>query len=630
MPIRQLPAQLINQIAAGEVVERPASVVKELLENSLDAGSDRIEMEIEGGGTRGIRIRDNGCGIPKQEMPLALARHATSKIQSLEDLEAVSSLGFRGEALPSIASVSRLTVTSATRDQAHGYRVSGDGSDKVDDPEPAPHQPGTTIEVRDLFFNTPARRKFLRKEQTEYRHLEQVVKRIALSRFDLTLTLRHNQRGQLRFEAATARDAWERRVAQVVGKPFMENALFVDREVGAGEDHRLRLWGWIARPTFSRSQADLQYFYINGRMAKDKVIAHAVRQAYQDVLFHGRHPAFVLYLELEPSMVDVNAHPTKHEVRFREQRQVHDFLFSSIHKALADERPGQAVEESGGHGMASNGVLTGSAQIQGETMGLNGPSGGEGLSRGGMGGSGSGMQSRPPTQGKMSLSVQEQLAAYDRLHGLGRAESAQSDEPSVVTDEDAPPMGFALAQLHGVYILAQNQQGLVLVDMHAAHERITYERLKTGLDGEGIRSQPLLVPVSVAVSGREADAAEGHLADFQKVGLEVQRMGPETLLVRSIPTLLAQSDPETLLRDVLSDILKDGESQRLRESMNEVLSTMACHGSVRANRKLTVPEMNALLRDMERTERSGQCNHGRPTWVQLNMNELDRLFLRGR
>ncbi len=612
MTIRQLPPQLINQIAAGEVVERPASVVKELLENSLDAGSRRIDVEVEGGGVRLIRIRDTGSGIPEDELALALSRHATSKITNLEDLEAVGSLGFRGEALPSIASVSRLTLTSKTDAQDHAYAVRGDGSDEVSPPEPAAHPLGTTIEVRDLFFNTPARRKFLKAEKTEYRHLEQVVKRIALSRFDVAVSLRHNQRTHLRFEAADQRVGWERRVSEVCGSAFLESALFVDHLVGEGTRNSLRLWGWIAKPTFSRSQADLQYFYINGRMVKDKVIAHAVRQAYADVLYHGRHPAFVLYLEMNPVLVDVNAHPTKHEVRFREQRQVHGFLFSTLHRALADERPGEArVLEEENEAM----VVThprgpmGAAQTAASNL--------------------SNVGYRPPQQGRMSLQVKEQMAAYERLHAP-QPQAALPVGADLAEGEQSPPLGYALAQLHGVFILAQNEQGMVLVDMHAAHERITYERLKIGLDGDGIRSQPLLVPVTVAVSRREADAAEVHQDEFSKLGLEVQRMGPESLVIRSIPTLLAQGDPAALLRDVLSDILTQGHSTRLRESMNDVLSTMACHGSVRANRRLTVPEMNGLLRDMERTERSGQCNHGRPTWVQMDMAELDKLFLRGR
>ncbi|MCB1734317.1 MAG: DNA mismatch repair endonuclease MutL [Gammaproteobacteria bacterium] len=607
MTIRQLPPQLINQIAAGEVVERPASVVKELLENALDAGARRIDLDVDGGGIRRIQIRDDGGGIPRDELGLALSRHATSKIASLADLEAVGSLGFRGEALPSIASVSRLTLTSRAADAALAFALSSDGSDQIDEPKPAAHPPGTTVEVRDLFYNTPARRKFLRAEQTEFRHLEQVVKRIALSRFDIAMQLRHNQRASLRFDAADTRIGWEKRVAEVCGAPFIENAVFVDQAVG-----ELRLWGWIAQPTFSRSQADMQYFYINGRMARDKLIGHAVRQAYQDVLYHGRHPAFVLYLELDPVLVDVNAHPTKHEVRFRDQRRVHDFLFSTVHRSLAEVRPGEGAPVPNIPG------------AQGRTPAYPGVSEDSGAPASG--------RYFVPQQGRISLPLREHIANYERLQ-VPRYQSGSSHDgthAAAENAEDAPPLGFALAQLHGVFVLAQNARGLVLVDMHAAHERISYERLKTALDGDGIRSQPLLVPVSVAVSAREADVAERHAEDFLQLGMAVQRSGPETLRVRAVPTLLAQSDPAALVRDVLADLIADGRSTRLRESINEVLSTMACHGSVRANRRLTLPEMNALLRDMERTERSGQCNHGRPTWVQLDMAELDRLFLRGR
>ncbi|MCB1737849.1 MAG: DNA mismatch repair endonuclease MutL, partial [Gammaproteobacteria bacterium] len=530
---------------------------------------------------------------------LALSRHATSKIASLADLEAVGSLGFRGEALPSIASVSRLTLTSHASDAEHAFAVSSDGSDHIDDPRPAAHPQGTTVEVRDLFYNTPARRKFLRTEQTEYRHLEQVVKRIALSRFDIAMHMRHNQRASLRFDAADSRHGWEKRVAEVCGAAFIENAVFIDQAVG-----ELRLWGWIAQPTFSRSQSDMQFFYINGRMARDKLIGHAVRQAYQDVLYHGRHPAFVLYLELDPTLVDVNAHPTKHEVRFRDQRRVHDFLFSTVHRGLADVRPG-------------DGSPAPSIQAMPQSL-ATGPASGTPIGHYAV-----------PQQGRISLPLREHIANYERLQkphhdpAIGPSE-AQADA------EEAPPLGFALAQLHGVFVLAQNARGMVLVDMHAAHERISYERLKAALAGDGIRSQPLLVPVTVSVSDREADVAERHADDFLQLGMEVQRAGPETLRVRAVPTLLAQSDPAALVRDVLADLIADGSSSRLRESINEVLSTMACHGSVRANRRLSLPEMNALLRDMERTERSGQCNHGRPTWVQLDMAELDRLFLRGR
>ncbi|MDV3237390.1 MAG: DNA mismatch repair endonuclease MutL [Gammaproteobacteria bacterium] len=599
MSIRLLPPQLVNQIAAGEVVERPASVVKELLENSLDAGARRLEIDIEQGGKALIRVRDDGLGIARDELPLALARHATSKIASLEDLEQVASLGFRGEALPSIASVSRLTLTSRTPGAEAAWRVRGDGSDRVEPPEPAAHPPGTTVEIRDLFFNTPARRKFLRGDTTEFKHIEDVVRRIALSRFGIDIALGHNQRQVWRLPAAETRAQREQRLAKLCGQPFIEQSLYVEQ---AAVD--LRLCGWIAQPTFSRSQADLQHFFVNGRMVRDKLIAHAVRQAYQDVLFHGRHPAFVLYLELDPATVDVNVHPAKHEVRFRDSRLVHDFLFRSLHEALARSGPG--VSAAGEPAPPPRPAV---------------------------------MPASITRQQPMALAVAEQMAAYAALHpesaqtvmqeGAAAAHSPRAAEPMPEAAPGLPPLGFALAQLHGIYILAQNAEGLVLVDMHAAHERITYEGLKRSHAGEGIRAQPLLVPVTLAVSEREAALAEEAAPVFAELGFEVDRLGPERLVVRQVPALLRYADAAALVRDVLSDMSEHAVSTRLREAHNAVLATMACHGSVRANRQLSVAEMNALLRDMERTERSGQCNHGRPTWVQLRLEELDRLFLRG-
>ncbi len=582
MRIQRLPAQLINQIAAGEVVERPASVVKELLENSLDAGATRIQIEVEQGGVRLIRIRDNGSGIHKDDLRLALCSHATSKIQSLADLEQVSSLGFRGEALPSIASVSRLTLYSRTTDEDRGWKLNGN------EPVPAPHPVGTTVEVRDLFYNTPARRKFLRTERTEFGHLEDVVKRLALSRFQMAVELRHNRRPVALLKVADGREAQEQRLSELCGRAFVDNGLYLDR---AAVD--LRLWGWVALPTFSRSQADLQYFFVNSRMVRDKLVSHAIRQAYQDVLYHGRHPAFVLYLELDPTLVDVNAHPAKHEVRFRETRLVYDFIFRTLSQVLAEVRPGDQPSSS------QPPLVSAIAQSP--------PS--------------------PQRQQSMALPVREQLAAYQSLHPL-----SESNEQTLPTLEAtvSPPLGYAIAQLHGIYILAENEQGLVVVDMHAAHERITYERLKASLEQEGIRAQPLLVPVSMALSGRERQLLEEHAAVLSAVSVETSPIGPETVVVRQIPALLAGADVEQLLRDILADLAAYGRSRRVREAVDATLSTMACHGSVRANRRLNREEMNALLRDMERTERSGQCNHGRPTWVQLNLDELDKLFLRGR
>jgi len=599
--IHVMSDHLVNQIAAGEVVERPASVVKELLENSLDADSSHIEVDVEQGGIKSIRIRDDGHGIHKDDLKLSLASHATSKISSLEDLESVKSLGFRGEALPSIASVSRMSLTSRWLDHDQGWCVSAKSNDQFQI-KPAAHARGTTVEVRDLFYNVPARRKFLRTERTEFGHLEDVVKRIALSHFDVDITLRHNSRAVRQLRKAEDRLHQEKRIAGVCGPAFIENAVMIDYSID-----NLRLWGWVTKPVFSRSQADMQYFYVNGRCVRDRLVSHAIRQAYQDVLYHGRQPAFVLYLELDPSSVDVNAHPGKHEVRFRQGRNVHDFIFRAVHKSLADLRPRvaqQAVEAEPLPADADNAAALGAS---------------------------SGKRSAVPTQFRqqvpLSFNVAEQISVYGQMHA---AASDPTPTPERAESEPIPPLGYAQAQLHGVYILAENSQGLVLVDMHAAHERITYERLKQAWQSSGVPSQPLLVPIKMDVSEKEAALVQLHCADFTKLGFEVDRIGPEALRIRQIPVLLADNDSEALFRDVLSDLNKHGSSTRILEAINQVLSTMACHGSVRANRKLTIAEMNALLRDMEQTERSGQCNHGRPTWVQLTLDQLDRLFMRGR
>ncbi len=593
--ISLLSPRLANQIAAGEVVERPASVVKELLENALDAGADRVEVDVESGGVRLIRVRDNGAGMDDEDLPLSLSRHATSKIHSLEDLERVGSLGFRGEALASISSVSRLGITSNARDEgSEGLRAECEGSNMEVSVKPAPHPRGTTVEVRDLFFNTPARRKFLRTEKTEFGHLEEVVKRQALSRFDVAFHLRHNARVVHQLSACDSETARERRVAAVCGPAFINEALYIETDIG-----ELKLWGWVGLPTFSRSQADLQYFYVNGRVIRDKLVSHAVRQAYRDVLYHGRHPAFVLYLELDPALVDVNVHPTKHEVRFRDGRKVHDFIFRSLHRALADVRPSDQRPPTGDMPAPVVPLVAEPAQ---ENLSWGRPAA-------------TAYADRAPAG-----AVREQMSAMRELYSP-MAETAE---------EDVPPLGYAVAQLHGIYILSQNAEGLVLVDMHAAHERITYERMKHARAGEGVRSQPLLVPQTVAVSQREAECADTHAALFETLGMGVQRTGEESLVLREVPVALRDADVEQLLRDVLSDLLEFGTSDRIESHMDELLSTMACHGSVRANRRLTIPEMNALLRDMEDTERSGQCNHGRPTWTQLSLEELDKLFLRGR
>ncbi|APZ43548.1 DNA mismatch repair endonuclease MutL [Acidihalobacter ferrooxydans] len=620
MPIRRLPPQLVNQIAAGEVIDRPASVIKELLENSLDAGATRIDVDIEQGGSRLMRVRDNGSGIARDELALALSRHAISKVASLDDLECVASLGFRGEALPSIASVSRLTLTTCQPGAMAGWRLQGDGRETFGQPEPAAHPQGTTVEVRDLFFNVPARRKFLRAERTEYHHIDEVVRRIALSRFELSLTLSHNGRVQADWRAAADPAARERRVAQGVGTAFLEQAIHVEH-AAAG----LHLHGWLGAPTYSRAQTDQQYFYVNGRMVRDKVLSHAVRLAYQDVLYHGRQPAFVLFLEMDPTAVDVNAHPTKAEVRWRESRLVHDFLHHTLKDALARVRPGDVTQPAPAAGQAAAPSGRSAEPRPGPALAFDVPIAGGGVSRAPSG-----------------SAVREQLAGYAALYGNGsgnqqdnrpdnRSEIRSGAAPQAGSPAtDVPPLGFALAQLKGIYILAENAAGLVLVDMHAAHERITYERMKDAWGAARVHAQPLLLPPTVAVSAREADCAERHRELLLKLGLEVDRVGPERVRVRCLPAMLQGADATQLLRDVLGDLQEYGVSERIDEHMNELLSTMACHGSVRANRRLTVDEMNSLLRDMERTERSGQCNHGRPTWIQLGLGELDRLFLRGR
>jgi DNA mismatch repair protein MutL len=617
--IHVLDSRLANQIAAGEVVERPASVVKEVLENSLDAGATRVEVEVEAGGSKLIRIRDNGSGIPADELALALARHATSKIASLEDLERVGSLGFRGEALASIGSVSRLTLTSnPDENTSEGASALCEGRDMDVQVKPAPHPRGTTVEVRDLFFNTPARRKFLRTEKTELNHLEEVVKRLALSRFDVAFNLRHNGRVMHNLKAGDSQAERQRRVATVCGPAFMEQAIAVEHERPG-----LKLWGWVGLPTFSRSQADLQYFFVNGRVIRDKLIAHAVKQAYRDVLYHGRHPAFVLYLELDPAQVDVNVHPTKHEVRFRDGREVHNFIFSTLHRALAEVRPGGAHQQAEARGRVIAEPGGGTVDLEtGEIRDQGGLAwGAPAPDRLAASGVYPGYRGQGSATAPAAGTAAAQMDAYRQLHpGL----------PEQGAAEDIPPLGYALAQLKGVYILAENARGLVLVDMHAAHERITYERLKTARDAEGIRSQPMLVPQPIAVSQREVQVAVEHAGLFERLGLAVDVAGEESLVIRQVPVSLRDSDVQMLLRDVLADLIEYGSSERIEAHLDEILSTMACHGSVRANRRLTIPEMNALLRDMEETERSGQCNHGRPTWTQLGLDELDKLFLRGR
>ncbi|MBT3813485.1 MAG: DNA mismatch repair endonuclease MutL [Gammaproteobacteria bacterium] len=614
MRIYALPPQLVNQIAAGEVVERPASVVKELVENCFDAGATQVNVEIEQGGARLIKIRDNGCGIEKEDLPLALSRHATSKIKSLQDLEQVTTMGFRGEALPSISSVSRLILISRVADADCAWRVQADGSEEELDPQPDPHPLGTTIEVCDLFYNTPARRKFLKTDKTEFTHIDTLFKRMALSRFDIAFELKHNQREVFNFKLAQTQEEKEQRVAHIFGSAFLENSVAIDFNASG-----MHLYGWVGLPTFSRSQQDMQYFYVNGRLIKDRLVTHAIKQAYQDVLFHGRHPVYVLYLVLDPGLVDVNAHPQKLEVRFREGRTVHDFLFKALHRSLADVRPQTQQNEAAAEIVVARPDVQQVVDFQPLPPLDNQPTARQSY-----------QPVNAPRQSSLPLNVDAQIEAYTRVVASENVTNIQ--EPFAGSDDNSgtlPALGFAVAHLHDVYILAETQNGIILVDAHAAHERVTYEQFKNDYQQGSVPSQPLLLPVQIDVTRSEADLADEQQAFFMSLGFELNRMGEEMIVVRAVPALLSGVDITLLVKDVLADIIEHGMSQRIEQRCNEILSCIACHGSVRANRRLTVPEMNALLRDMEKTQRSGQCNHGRPTWVELSKKELDKLFLRG-
>ena len=580
MPIQQLPNHLINQIAAGEVVERPASVVKELVENSLDAGANSVHIDIQAGGQKLIRIRDNGGGIRREELALALSRHATSKISSLDDLESVASLGFRGEALPSIASVARLTLSSATAGSDSAWQVEADNG-VVSEPRPVAHPQGTTVEVHDLFYNTPARRRFLRTERTEFGHIEKWIRRLALSRQDVAFTLTHNRRSVMQLPAAQTQEDRLQRLARICGEAFADQAVSLSHETEG-----VALTGWIGLPTYNRSQPDMQYWFVNGRSISDKTLSHAARHAYRDVLFHGRYPAYVLSITIDPATVDANAHPAKHEIRFRDGRRIHGVVSQTVAAALSETRPG-------GHAAGPAPMPHSQAQMQ-RAMPLPG-------------------------------AIRETLATYQAFAAQGSSAAVDiSREPSEI-----PPLGYAVAQIGGVFILAENANGLVIVDMHAAHERILYEKLKTGFDDKAVVRQPLLVPTSVAVAQSEADLVEQSAAVFENLGLIINRAGPTSLVIREVPALLRNVDAETLLRDVLADLSQAGQSNRVEDMCHDLLATMACHHSVRANRMLSVEEMNALLREMEVTDRADQCNHGRPTWTAFSMAELDKLFLRG-
>lgn len=618
--IQKLSPLLANQIAAGEVVERPSSVVKELVENALDAGATQIEIDIEQGGVRLIRVRDNGSGIHQDDLPLALSRHATSKIVATDDLANITTLGFRGEALASIGSVSRLTLTSALAG-ASGWQVSVEG-DIASAILPAAHPKGTTVEVRDLFFNTPARRKFLRAEKTEFDHIDELIKRMALSSFGVGFTLTHNQRVVRQYHAVTSSALSNERLSALCGPAFVENAIHIESESSG-----MALRGWIAQPTFSRSQADLQYFYINGRMVRDKLLLHAVKAAYQDVLYRDRHPAYVLFLDVSPAVVDVNVHPTKQEVRFREGRTVHEFITRSVHNALADVRPGEAcshqheevkpvqhehVDPETGEVHVLSPVPTPIARSAPVSLPPRAAA------------PASHTYHRPaaaPVQ-----HVQEQLAVYRNMHEPA-AEPEQIKAPELPV---SPPLGYALGQVKGVYILAENAAGMVMIDMHAAHERIMYEKMKASLSADNVAVQNLLVPLTVSLSEREADCVEQSKEFFERLGFAVERISKESVAIRAVPQVFAAGPIEQLIRDIVADLVDHGDSDRAQEQINKLLGTLACHSSVRANRRLSLPEMNALLREMEKTDHSGQCNHGRPTTLQLSLDELDKLFMRGR
>ncbi len=583
MTIRVLPDLLISQIAAGEVVERPAAALKELLENSLDAGATDIRIDLEQGGIKRIRVSDNGCGIARDELPLALARHATSKIGTLEDLERVASLGFRGEALASIAAVSRLSLTSRARDNNHAWNVNAEGG-RLSEPSPAALSGGTVIDARDLFFNTPARRKFLKTEATEYAHCAEAVRRQALAHPDVAWTLTHNGRVLARYGG----ESQAARLLNVLGEAFEQAAIQVEAAAGA-----LRVSGWVVRPSAASGSRDNQHCFVNGRYVRDKLITHALKEAYRDVLHHQLQPGYCLFVTLPAETVDVNVHPAKTEIRFRDGRGVHQFLLHAVERVLAAK---------------AQTPIPASMPVAGSPA-----------------------QDFPLRQAAMPLHVSEAMAFYAPLEaqgsGVGDQESGESGQHA---GADVPPLGYALGQLHGVYVLAQNVHGLVLVDMHAAHERVVYEKLKSALDARAVPAQTLLIPVGLNVDARDLAEIEPYLGKLAGIGFELSVSSPTSVAVRSVPWLLKDADPVELTRTLLREVAEFGVARLLDERRNELLATLACHGAVRANRKLTLPEMNALLREMEATERAGQCNHGRPTWFQLSMKELDAMFMRGR
>ncbi len=587
MPIRVLDNHLIDQIAAGEVIERPASIVKELVENSLDAGAQSVEVDIEAGGVRLTRVRDDGQGIPVDELPLALSRHATSKITCADDLGAITTLGFRGEALPSIASVSRFEITSRHLDAERAASIVVDAG-TLSDIRPAAHPTGTTIEVRDLFFNLPARRKFLRSEVTEQGHIVRLLERLALSRHDVAFRLRSGSRTLLDAPAGSGEHDTTR-LGRIVGREFVDRCLDVDHSAGP-----VRLHGWIGIPAAARATSDQQFWFVNGRAVRDRLLMNAVRLGYRDVLYGGRQPAYVLHLDIDPALVDVNAHPQKLEVRFRDSRQIHDFVFRAVERKLSGTKPGVStvtpVQANDVHYVRS--------------LPLSQPA----------------MNFAEPAPGAWGVA--------EMLRGVSRDERPHAEEPADIAAPTSQPLGVALAQVHGLYILAQNDQGLVLVDMHAAHERVLYEKLKA--EAGRVATQLLLAPVTVELKVHELDALLEQQRQWSEAGFELERLSPTSLVVRSVPAMLPREDIGALIHDVIADVAGEGAAHHLDGATDRLLGTIACRSAIHAHRRLTLPEMNALLRQMEQTPRADQCNHGRPTWTQVSLQELDRMFLRGR
>lgn len=582
MTIKILSPQLANQIAAGEVIQRPAAAVKELIENSIDAGANQIVMHLEGGGSKLIKVQDNGCGIAKEDLVLALQRHATSKIFSLQDLEQVQTLGFRGEALASISSVSQVLLKSKTAAAEHGWQISNPEFQVV----PAAQPQGTTIEVRNLFYNTPARRKFLRSDRTEFLQVEEVLHRIALSHFDIAFSLYHQDKLIQDWRRADTDLSKEKRVASICGETFISNAVAI-----TNSHLQMQLNGWISLPTFSRSQSDLQYFFVNGRVVRDKLLAHAVKEAYHDLLYHDRFPAFVLYFQIKPEEVDVNVHPSKHEVRFQQSRLVYDFIYQSIRNALDKLKP------------VTHSLLPTQPRL---------------LSQGG--------PAAKTLATTSPLLIQEQIANYQIISDQAHAIATNL---TTTAEPEVPPLGYALAQLKGIYILAENSEGLVVVDMHAAHERILYEQMKAALTAQQMTKQSLLVPHTIHLSQKEINFFQQYQTVLTELGFTIEQLAPETIVVREVPLLLAKYDIAMLFHDVLADLIAAGITLRGEEALHRWLGTVACHAAVRAQRKMTLPEMNALLRAVENTPHSGQCNHGRPTWTQVPLSDLDQWFMRG-